>query len=247
MVLTAPGEALFHDLQEALDKIEASTMRVVGARQMGTLTVHLYQSLAQLWLIPQLGDFLGNNPDIQVNCVTKPDEAEFVGSSVDVAIRYAREWPSEPLAVKLIDEVIFPVVSPGYLRSSGPIETPRDLIGKRLVACEHQINEWRYWFDAVGLDGDYGAPQLVFDTRNQALQAAVEGLGVALNRRPSGDLMLQRGILVAPLPGEVETGIAYYVIAPQRSASLPRVTRFTAWLASISAHWRDDQEKQGQP
>lgn len=242
MALTEQGEAMFEGLRDALDKIEASTLRVVGHRHMGTLTVHLYHSLAQLWLIPQLGDFLGSNPDILVKCVTKPDEADFVGTSLDAAIRYARERPSEPLAIRLIDEVMFPVVSPAYLKAGGPLQTPDDLVGKRLIACEHEIGEWRYWFTAVGLDAENGAPQLVFDTRGQALQAAAEGLGVALNRRPSGDLMLARGALVAPLPGQVETGIAYYLVAPQRSASHLRVTRFAAWLSSICAHWRRDEQ-----
>ncbi|WP_342364297.1 LysR substrate-binding domain-containing protein [Terrarubrum flagellatum] len=240
MKLTEPGRALFAGLVEALDKIEASTMGVADYREAGSLTVHLYHSLAQLWLIPQLSEFLDSNPGLAVTCVTKPEEVDFSGSTVDVAIRYARERPAEPLAEKLIDEVIYPVVSPGYLRSSGPIETPQDLIGKRLIGCEHQIQEWAYWFEAVGIDPANGRPQIVFDTRNQALQAAAEGIGVAINRRPSGDLMMQRGILVAPVDMRIATGMAYYIIAPQRSATSPRVKLFSAWLASISAGLRDE-------
>jgi LysR family transcriptional regulator, glycine cleavage system transcriptional activator len=243
MVPTSEGERLFRDIAEALDKIEASTLSIARDRDKAILTVHLYHSLAQLWLIPLLGDFLGSNPGISVKCVTKPDEVDFAGTPLDMAIRYALEPPSEPLAIKLIDEVVFPVVSPDYLRASDPIETPQDILGKRLIACEREMGEWRFWFAAVGLNGDSAVPQLVFDTRNQALQAAAEGLGIALNRRPSGDLMIQRGALIAPLPGAVETRGAYYAVAPERSASLVRVRRFSAWLASSCAHWRrDDQD-----
>lgn len=240
MTLTDQGRALFVSLVEAFDRIEASAAEIVGDRERGALTVHLYQSLAQLWLIPQLDDFLGSNPDIAVKCVTKPEEVDFTRAPVDVAIHYARERPAEPLANRIIDEVIYPVVSPAYLARNGPLETPRDLIGKRLIGCEHQIREWSVWFEAVGLGDSGGAPQLVFDTRNQALQAAAEGLGIAINRRPSGDLMIQRGALVAPLNRSVKTGAGYYVIAPQRSASLTRVKLFSAWLMSISAQLRDD-------
>ncbi|NGO54859.1 LysR substrate-binding domain-containing protein [Allomesorhizobium camelthorni] len=92
----------------------------------GGLTIHLFQSLAQMWLIPQMDDFLSSNPEITVKLITKPDEIEFSGSSIDIAIRYAVEAPSEPMCEKLIDDAMAPVVSPDYLRHYGVIETPED-------------------------------------------------------------------------------------------------------------------------
>ena len=74
-----------------------------------------------------------------------------------------------------------------------------------------------------------------FDSRAQALRAAAEGLGVAMNRRPTGDAMMRSGALVAPLGVAVPTGAAYWLIAPERSELLSSAKRFRAWLASLCA------------
>jgi len=238
--LTEIGERYLEGLGDALDRIEASTLSVMQDTKNGGLTIHLFQSLAQMWLIPQLDDFLSANPEITVKLMTKSDEIEFSGSSVDIAIRYATRKPAEHTCEKLIDEVIAPVVSPDYLRHYGAIETPEELLGRRLIGCEYAPHEWDFWFEKMGIPGSKQAPKLMFDSRSHALLAASEGMGVAMNRRPYGDTLLKRGLLIQPIAEEVRTGAAYYFIAPKRSASLARVKHFKAWLLSISTGLRTE-------
>ncbi|MBA3447509.1 MAG: LysR family transcriptional regulator [Pseudaminobacter sp.] len=238
--LTEIGEKYLEGLGDALDRIEASTLAVMQGANSGGLTIHLFQSLAQMWLIPQLDDFLSANPEISVKLVTKPDEIEFSGSSIDIAIRYANERPNETVCEKLIDDAMTPVVSQDYLRHYGVIETPEDLIGRRLIGCDYDPHEWDFWFEKMGVSSANQAPKLMFDSRSHALLAAREGMGVAMNRRPYGDFLLKRGLLVAPFAEEVRTGGAYYFIAPKRSAGLARVKHFKAWLLSISTGLRSE-------
>ncbi|MET2827440.1 LysR substrate-binding domain-containing protein [Mesorhizobium shangrilense] len=238
--LTEIGEKYLEGLGDALDRIEASTLSVMQDTKNGGLTIHLFQSLAQMWLIPQLDDFLSSNPEISVKLITKPDDIEFSGSSIDIDIRYAMTAPAEHMCEKLIDEVIAPVVSPDYLRHNGPIETPEDLLGRRLIGCEYVPHEWDFWFEKMGVQGANQTPKLMFDSRSHALLAASEGMGVAMNRRPYGDTLLKRGSLIAPFTDEVPTGGAYYFIAPKRSAGLARVKHFKAWLLSLSTGLRSD-------
>jgi LysR family glycine cleavage system transcriptional activator len=233
--LTEIGEKYLEGLGDALDRIEASTLSVMQHTKNGGLTIHLFQSLAQMWLIPQLDDFLSSNPEITVKLMTKPDQIEFSGSSIDVGIRYAFEAPAEHMCEKLMDEIIAPVVSPDYLRHNGPIGTPEDLLGRRLIGCDYDPQEWDFWFEKMGVPGSNQTPKLMFDSRSHALLAASEGMGVAMNRRPFGDLLLKRGSLIAPFTEEVKTGAAYYFIAPKRSAGLARVKHFKAWLLSLSS------------
>lgn len=240
MKLTAIGEKYLEGLGDALDRIETSTLSVMQDTKNGGLTIHLFQSLAQMWLIPQLDDFLLSNPEITVKLMTKPDDIDFSGSTVDIAIRYAMEKPAEYMCEKLIDDAMAPVVSPEYLRHYGVIETPRDLLGRRLIGCEYDPHEWKFWFAKMGIPDANQTPKLMFDSRSHALLAAREGMGVAMNRRPYGSFLLKRGLLVQPFPGEVGTEGAYYFIAPQRSAGLARVKHFKAWLLSLSIGLRSD-------
>lgn len=207
------GKKYLEGLGDALDRIEASTLSVMQDTKNGGLTIHLFQSLAQMWLIPQLDDFLSSNPEIPVKLITKPDEIEFSGSSIDIAIRYATEKPNDYVCEKLIDDAMMPVVSPDYRRHYGVIETPEDLLGRRLIGCEYDPHEWNRWFEEMGIANSNQAPKLMFDSRSHALLAAREGMGVAMNRRPYGDFLLKRGLLVAPFSEEVRTAGAYYFIA----------------------------------
>lgn len=239
--LTPIGDQFLIGLGDALDRIEATTLGVLHNRRQGGLTVHLYQSLAQLWLIPQLGDFLSSNPDISVKMVTGVDEIDLSGTDIDLSIRYARSKPSGSHVVeKLIDEVILPVCSPEYLRNYGPIDSAAALVTHRLIGSSYEPDEWNTWLKVTGGDAPSIETRLTFDKRSLLLQAASDGLGVAMNRRPYGDLMIKRGILVAPVPQTVRTGYSYYLVAPQRSSILPHVKQFKAWLSSICTDLRDN-------
>src|SRR5437868_8562330 len=138
----------------------------------GDITIHHFQSLAQMWLIPMLDDFLSANPEITVKLMTKSDDIELSGSSVDIAIRYATVKPAEQDCEKLIDEVMAPVVSPDYLSHYGAIETPEELLGRRLIGCEYEPHEWDKWFERMGISGTRQTPKLMFDSRSHALIAA---------------------------------------------------------------------------
>jgi LysR family glycine cleavage system transcriptional activator len=73
------------------------------------------------------------------------------------------------------------------------------------------------------------------DERAHSIQAAVEALGVAMNRCPFGETLIRQGALLAPFSERIRTEAAYYLVVPPRAASLPRVKRFTAWLSTICA------------
>lgn len=232
---TEAGAAYLECVGGALDRLAAGTLRLLGERGSGRLTVHVLQSLAQLWLIPQLGDFVSDNPDVALGFVTRPEAPDFSGSDLDCAIVYGREAPREAIADKLLDEVMTPVCAPSYLRAEGPIAGPGDLPGHRLIGCDHGPDEWPAFLAALSVETPKPEPQLVFDSRAQALNAAAEGLGVALDRSPAGALLRRRGALVAPLDLALPTGAAYWLVAPERSALSPAVKQFRAWLASLQA------------
>jgi LysR family glycine cleavage system transcriptional activator len=237
--LTPIGHQLLAGLGDALDRIEAATLSVLQSRKKGGVTVHLFQSLAQLWLIPQLGDFLSANPDISVKLVSKFEDVDLSGADVDLDFKYAVAPPIGPFVVeKLFDEIMMPVCSPEYLRMNGPIERPADLLDHRLIGSSYDLDEWNIWFKAVGVETPPVDLRLVFDQRSQVLQAAGEGLGIGMDRRPLGDLMLKRGFLVAPISAPVPTNAGYYLLAPHRSSVLPHVKQFRAWLSTICTELR---------
>lgn len=230
--LTPEGKAYRADLSAALDRIDTGTRRIMAARDEGGLTIQIYPSLAQLWLIPRLGDFRSSNPDIAVKFVSPDGESSLSGSDIDLAIVCADTPPQEFIADKLFAEDIAPVCAPDYLRANGPIDAAADLLSHSLIGCDTKCEEWQDWLRSAEVSAEGTKPQLMFESRSQALQAAAEGLGVAMARRPYADGMVRRGQLVFPLQHKQATPAAYYLTAPERSDTRPAAKRFRAWLLS---------------
>jgi LysR family glycine cleavage system transcriptional activator len=63
-----------------------------------------------------------------------------------------------------------------------------------------------------------------------AIQAAVEGLGVALGREQLVEADIAAGRLVAPFDTVLPQDAGYYVVAPEATADAPKIALFRDWL-----------------
>ena len=89
---------------------------------------------------------------------------------------------------------------------------------------------WRRWLAAAritGVDVDRGH---TFTDANLTLQAAADGLGVAVGRRVLVEPELRSGRLVRPFAISVPADPSYYLVSAEHTADLPKVQDFHAWL-----------------
>ncbi len=206
LIPTPEGQAYYQHICGALDTISTATTEQMGAVDDTPLKLHMYQSLVNLWLIPNLRNLTDGLPDLRVSIITQPETINLSGSDVDAAIVYAREKPPSSFTEKLFDEVMVPVCSPEYLNRNGPIDSVEDLVKHPLICSENHSNEWQEWASNCGVIFQPDPSILTVDNRSNALQAAREGLGLAMDRRPFGDWQKSRGILLEPAPHHVATG-----------------------------------------
>lgn len=240
LVLTRQGIAFNTRIASALDSISAATTEQMGTVDDTPLKLHMYQSLVNLWLIPNLKNLTEGLPDLRVSIVTQPETVNLSGSDIDAAIVYAHEKPATTFAEKLFDEVIVPVCSPDYLSRFGPIDTVDAVLRQPLIGSEHDATEWEDWAAACGVTFQQPQSSLKLDNRSNALQAAREGLGLAMDRRPFGDWQKSRGILVEPVPRRIVTGGAYYLVTTDRAHALQRVRKFRTWLIALCSKYEAD-------
>lgn len=232
LLLTEKGRDYLEKVTAGLDLIETGTSSL-RQTEAGRLSLHLFHSMAQLWLIPQLGGFLDANPGVKLNVITKPDVPDLAGSDIDVAIWYGLQAPPAGRSDKLFQEAIRPVCAPSFLQARGPFEKSEDLLGLPLIVCDFHEDEWQAWFETQEGHPTAPEPQVVVDGRANALEAAKAGLGLAMDRRPFGEQMLQQGHLVAPFAETVETENAYFLVTPPRALSLPLAKRFRHWILDL--------------
>ncbi len=170
------------------------------------------------------------HPEITIRITTSMASVDFDRDDVDVAIRYGRgDWPGLRVD-RLVREDIFPVCSPKLLDGPHPLRRPDDLASHTLLHVVGFLEDWRVWLTAANVDGVDPSSGLRFDLIVNALQAAIDGLGVALGRTAlvAGDLAT--GHLVAPFDISLPVEAAYYVVAPEQTADRPKIEAFREWL-----------------
>jgi len=195
------------------------------------LTVSCLPSLAAKWLVPRLASFQEGHPDIEVRIATTTRLVDFRREEVDLAIRYGKgRWPGLRTDW-LMAEKVFPVCSPKLLKGDRPLWRPEDLAHHTLLHVNLYRDEWLLWVTAVGLPASLArGPGLTFDLGLTALQAAIDGLGVALGRTPFVEAEIAAGRLVKPFDLVLPSDAGFYVVAPQASADTPKIAQFRDWL-----------------
>ena len=91
------------------------------------------------------------------------------------------------------------------------LKRPTKLEPGRLLRVAHAPDDWQRWFSSMGARAvePKGA---TFEFYGHAIQAAVDGVGIAMGIRPYIDDDIAAGRLVAPFDGSVSKGMSWYLI-----------------------------------
>lgn len=227
--ISAAGELYLSRVGGALSAIAAATEDL---RQgvSNSLYVHSAPSVASLWLMSRLHGFAQAYPDIALNLSAAHTPSDFELGQADIDIRYGvPNWPGlviEPL----FEERILPLASPAYIQAHR-LKRPEQLLGVKLIQSNVSVVQWSDWFAAYT---DKRAPErftVRFDRAQMSLDAATQGLGVALESATiAGRHIAERKLRpVFGLDKAIKVK-AHFAVYPARHARRPTVEAFLAWL-----------------
>jgi LysR family glycine cleavage system transcriptional activator len=236
VVLTEAGQAGLVDLRTGFESLAEGVRRIRSRNGRELLRVSVDPSLAATWLVSRLHRFAGQHPDIDVLIEATAGQADFARDNVDVAIRYGDGNFPGLHAVAIFDEQVCPVCSPQLREGKHPLRNPADLRWHTLLHLEWTPQkgrwpDWQAWIQAAGVTGIDLTKGPRFTQHSMALQAAVQGQGVALGSTALVADDLAAGRLVCPFDFCLRTPFAYYVVAPSRLAQQRGVAAFRGWLA----------------
>ncbi len=232
LTLTPAGTAYLAELTGAFERIAAATARLSAAGRQ-TLVVGAGPTLAMRWLIPRLPGFHAAHGDIDVQISTQIAGAEPMRPGWQAAIRLGDgRWPGLT-ADFLFTADLFPVCAPGL---AADLKMPDDLADATLLDAASAKGDWALWLKAAGLaDRISLARAQRFDYPAFALQAALDGLGVAMARAPFVADDLKAGRLVRPFELAVPQERGWWFIYRPEAASDPALAAFRAWAAKAAA------------
>jgi LysR family transcriptional regulator, glycine cleavage system transcriptional activator len=230
--LTAAGRDLLTSVVPALERIAAAATAITRAPPHRVLRINVRPSFAVRWLISHLPKFLGAHPDIEPQVVTSTIEPRRIGrEGFDIAIRRGQHgWPADMKVRPFLSEWVAPVASPALLRER-PIRNAMDLARHTIIHCATRDGDWQQWLALAGAKNFTPIGVLRFEHLQFTLQAAVDGLGIALG--PSAliaqDIAAMR--LVAPLPTpHLKLEDYYYGVSDSTNTA---ALAFATWLDSL--------------
>ena len=231
---TPEGARLAAVLTEAFGSIERAVRDLTEAAEARPLRVSLTISFAEGWLMPRLGRFWSEHPDIRLEIAPSSDLVDLRRDGFDVAIRYGEgRWP--PWRAERLMSWNYVVVGAPALARNGRAERLTDLADRRWV-IDPWGNEQRDWAARHGLTLE---PERVVElpAHTLVLAAAREGLGLAI--QPEGMVRrdLESGALVA-LYGPGRTGPGWYHVLTRSDQVSPRRDAFVAWLRRVAREER---------
>ncbi|MBT8155118.1 LysR family transcriptional regulator [Epibacterium ulvae] len=231
LFLTADGKQFFSQIRDPMATIVRATDLVRSSPARKRVTVTLTPSFAAEWFLHRIADLEQTHSDIEVNMVTTTRVVDLNREGVDLAIRRgAGQW-SGTIADPLMAETIVPVISPSLLSSLKATSLEELLSTARILGNSNVEGEWDRWCRSCGFTSPDLTQRYNLPTYELSIQAAKDGLGVTLARRPLADPDLETGRLVQPFSdvttARVETG--YYVVRSNEPMSSV-VKRFHNWL-----------------
>lgn len=226
LALTAQGKALQPGLTSAFDAIAGITEQVAAMRSAPVLTLGVGPSFAVRWLIPRLASFYREHPDIDVRIATGGAINPFQDDWT-CGIRLGDgDWPGYE-AEPLFSADLFPVCA---AKIAQRLERPSDLRKETLLQVAHSPGDWPLWLSAAGVKLAASRLGPRFDNYAMVLQAALDGLGVAVGLRPYVEDDIAAGRLVAPFALTVPKGRAWFLVYQSFRQEDPSFNAFREWL-----------------
>ena len=89
---------------------------------------------------------------------------------------------------------------------------------------------WSNWFAAAGVTDGYDIQGPVFDDVALAIEAAIQGQGVAIAPAHAVETDLRTNRLTAPIPVSVSSGRRYHLAWPKAKSQLQKVRLFREFI-----------------
>ena len=240
-ILTETAQEALPVLRAGFDQIAEAARRLRSDSSRHVLTVSVGPTFASSWLVRRLGGFAAANPDIDVRLHTTDSLADFARDGVDVAIRFGSGVYSGLTAIRLFDEQIFPVCSPRLLKEGPGLKRPQDLVKHTLLHVEwtwrgsyDETFDWEMWLLAAGVEGVDHSRGPRFSHASHALQAAMEGQGLALGSKALAGDDLAAGRLVRPFDLNLPQSFGYFLTFPREQGDAPKIVAFRDWILAES-------------
>lgn len=232
---TVAGIEYMEQVRTALGLLSSITLHQRKTKRTQRLQVCVPPTFARQILVPNMADFLQNNPDIELEVVLSIPYLGLHPQEADVKV--IASPPERAAGKELLPELLHPMCSPAYAREHKLSQDVGDIQNASLIRCP--LEPWRPWFKAAGLEwGEPTVGPLLVDS-GLTLEAAASGLGLALARPSLARRWLQAGQLSVVSAVGSRPSTVYSLVQHPKAAASDAAECFANWLVDVCAGMAD--------
>ncbi len=229
--LTDAGRSFASTVREALERLQSEAHRLSPEPAAGRLRLSLPDFVAHLFVLPGLSEFRARHPNLDLDIQTTMSLADVEAGDADAAVRIgAGQWGK--LASYPISSVVGTVVASPELAARA--RDARQRCELPWVCLERLEDHTQATLRAAGFRTE-PTRALRVDSAMALVQAAEEGLGLAVLYTPSNRPLQANGRLVALSHEPIVVRFAMYFVCRQNDVHRPDLLALRAWLIDCIA------------
>ncbi len=233
--LTHPARAYLEDVRACLDRLALASEQMASPAHNAAIRVNTTPSFAMRWLIPNLPSFQAAHPKTEINIVTSAlDTIDDLHDTFDVVIRRDHmERPGHECR-KFLDDIMIAVASP-KLSGIESLTCAKDLKKSgNLLHLNSRPDAWSRWFKHAKIATPQTLIGQYYDHFFLSLQAAINGLGIALAPHVLVSDDIAQGLLVQLCRDHTLEGPGFHCLFREKFLSDRNKAPFLKWLTDMT-------------
>ncbi len=238
--LTEAGRTLAPGAKDGFETLSAAWRATQRLSDSASVVVTAGPAFTAKWLAPRLFEFARDHPDIELRFSASLQMKNFDRDEIDVAIRFGLGPDTGLHSTPLDDEWVTPVMTPELAEQYPTPESLRDapLIIDDSIDFLSLSTDWITWFRAAGVE--YTPKQGIhFSQPDHAVNAAVSGAGITLERNTLVHHDIVTGRLVAPFRLALGTQARFRLLCRDGSEDRPNIKAVREWVQRQAAEMED--------
>ncbi|MFI8416261.1 LysR family transcriptional regulator [Serratia sp. NPDC078593] len=224
---TSAGERLLRAIGHRIDEIEAELDMLTELRDKPAGTVHITcgPNVLHSTLLPKLTPLLQEFPDINIEFDANHGFRDIVADRFDAGVRLGDTIDKDMIAIPIGPQLrMAAVASPDYFSRYTIPSTPHELTQHRCINQRMVRSGGLYVWDFDQDGGDLNvrvSGQLIFNTSEHIVAAALAGLGIAFLPEEEFGTHIKEGRLIRVLEQWCRPFPGYYLYYPSRKQPSP--------------------------
>ena len=230
VVLTRDGRRYASKVTKIFRDLSAATTEIKRHGNRHRLTISTLPVFSDRWLNQRLPAFLQRCPSMSLQIEFHDGIQGLLVGDVDAWVLYSDGNHPGCSVTRLFDEVLVPVCSPKLRRTLPAHPTAEQVARLPLLHDIYWGEDWSIWGEAMGLVG----VDLSFGSRfalySGVMQAAVDGMGVALGHSAMIGDELESGRLAAINGLGFSSPQAYHLVMTPSASRTRRARELKDWM-----------------